>query len=332
ESPTLQLRRPSEFFAEAESEYRASGNIPTWRGELYLELHRSTFTSQLATKQGNRRTEALLRTVEYLAAYAAVTTGAPYPHAELDEIWQTTLLHQFHDILPGSSIAWVHREARATYADLEERLRALAARATDALGTHADSAQPRRLAPTAAGTWAEAPTTSAPAPAAGTEAPTTGRQTVSLSATGENLTVGPQTPLVLDNEALRAEFNSAGHVRSLRDLAGDRELLPAGQALGVVTLFRDQPVMGDAWGVDRHVLQMPKPLNRVENITATTGEDGSASVRATYTDGTSTFTLTYTLRPGAAELEMGAEVDWYTREHLLKVNLPVEVRAEHAAY
>src|SRR5699024_10144525 len=191
---------------------------------------------------------------------------------------------------------------------------------------------PFRAPPTAAATWGEAPTTSAPAPAAGTEAPTTGRQTVSLSATGENLTVGPQTPLVLDNEALRVEFNSAGHVRSLRDLAGDRELLPAGQALGVLTLFRDQPVMWDAWDVDRHVLQMPKPLNRGENITASTGEDGSASVRATYTDGTSTFTLTDTLRPGAAEWEMGAEGDWYTREHLLKEKLPVEVRAEHAAY
>src|SRR5699024_12760781 len=126
----------------------------------------------LDATQVNRRTEALLRMVEYLAAYAYVATGAAYPHAELDEIWQTTLLHQFHDILPGSSIAWVHREARATYADLEERLRALAARATEALGTQADSAQPRRLAPTATGTWADAPTTSAPAPAAGGEAPT----------------------------------------------------------------------------------------------------------------------------------------------------------------
>src|SRR5699024_9366058 len=68
EAPRLELRGPSEFFGRAEAEYRAGGRVPTWRGELYLEMHRGTFTSQLATKQGNRRTEALLRTAEYLDA------------------------------------------------------------------------------------------------------------------------------------------------------------------------------------------------------------------------------------------------------------------------
>ena len=49
-----------------------------------------------------------------MGATAAVRTGAAYPYDELDRLWKTVLLHQFHDILPGSSIAWVHREARAT--------------------------------------------------------------------------------------------------------------------------------------------------------------------------------------------------------------------------
>src|SRR5690625_6805808 len=64
-----------------------------------------------------RRSSDLLRTVEHLWAIAAVETGAAVPHHELTEIWEAVLLHQFHDILPGSSIAWVHREARATYQD-----------------------------------------------------------------------------------------------------------------------------------------------------------------------------------------------------------------------
>src|SRR5699024_1012158 len=142
----------------------------------------------LDATQVNRRTEALLRMVEYLAAYAYVATGAAYPHAELDEIWQATLLHQFHDILPGSSIAWVHREARATYADLAQRLHALAGAATHQLRTHAGSPQARRLVPTAAGTWQTAPATG-PAPVTGGAVPTTtgtstGGSVVSVSATG----------------------------------------------------------------------------------------------------------------------------------------------------
>lgn len=122
-APRVELRGPEEFFRDAEAEL--GDRAPVWAGELYLELHRGTLTSQIAMKQGNRRAEALLRTVEHLAASAAVRDGVPYPYDELDAAWQTVLLHQFHDILPGSSISWVHREARETYARLDAQLRAL---------------------------------------------------------------------------------------------------------------------------------------------------------------------------------------------------------------
>ena len=97
---------------------RSIQNPPVWVGELYLELHRATLTSQARTKQGNRRSEHLLREAELWAATAAVRAGFAYPYEELDRIWKTVLLHQFHDILPGSSIAWVHREAEKTYAEV----------------------------------------------------------------------------------------------------------------------------------------------------------------------------------------------------------------------
>ncbi|MGW3369765.1 alpha-mannosidase, partial [Streptosporangium canum] len=118
-SATVVWETPAEFFAKAEAEYAAP---PVWVGELYLELHRATLTSQAKTKQGNRRSESLLREAELWAATAAVRTGSEYPHERLDRIWKTVLLHQFHDILPGSSIAWVHREAEKTYAAVAAEL------------------------------------------------------------------------------------------------------------------------------------------------------------------------------------------------------------------
>ncbi len=118
-SATVTWETPSAFFAKAEAE---NPEPPVWVGELYLELHRATLTSQAGTKQGNRRSEHLLREAELWAATAAVRTGFSYPYADLDRIWKTVLLHQFHDILPGSSIAWVHREARATYARVADEL------------------------------------------------------------------------------------------------------------------------------------------------------------------------------------------------------------------
>src|SRR5207237_6554122 len=104
-----------------------------WSGELYLELHRGTYTSQARTKAGNRRSESLLREAELWATAAAVRVDAPYPYQQLDRLWKTVLLHQFHDILPGSSIAWVHREAEATHQRVQAELDAIIADAARAL-------------------------------------------------------------------------------------------------------------------------------------------------------------------------------------------------------
>jgi alpha-mannosidase len=117
-SPTLRIDSPAAFFSEAEAEYP---DAPVWRGEMYLELHRGTYTSQARTKQGNRRSEHLLREAELWSATATLRVGNPYPAAELKQLWELVLLQQFHDILPGSSIAWVHSDAERNYAAIAER-------------------------------------------------------------------------------------------------------------------------------------------------------------------------------------------------------------------
>jgi alpha-mannosidase len=129
-SPRVEIDSPQHFFERAEAEYP---NPPVWSGELYLEFHRGTYTSQARTKRGNRRSESLLREAELWAATASIRTGFEYPYDRLAELWQTVLLQQFHDILPGSSIAWVYRVAEAEYARVEGELERIIADATTAL-------------------------------------------------------------------------------------------------------------------------------------------------------------------------------------------------------
>jgi alpha-mannosidase len=131
-SPQVAIEAPSAFFEQASAEY--ADRAPVWAGELYLEIHRGTYTSQARTKQGNRRSEALLREVELWSATADVRGVSPYPVEELRSIWKTVLLQQFHDILPGSSIAWVHREAEENYARVIGELEGLLDGALAALG------------------------------------------------------------------------------------------------------------------------------------------------------------------------------------------------------
>jgi len=292
-APRVELRGPEDFFADAEA--GLGDQAPVWVGELYLELHRGTLTSQIAMKQGNRRAEALLRTVEYLAAAAAVRDGTPYPYEELDEAWRTVLLHQFHDILPGSSISWVHREARETYARLEQRLRALVPGNGDA---------PGRLV-----AWQVVRDQPAVPPLDQPNRPALDRP-------------GGHT---LDNGLLRADVGPDGRVRSLTDLRDGRELALDG--FGALQLFRDEPVRWDAWDLDRHVLRSPVPMTGPVTV-ETTGD----AVVVTRRHGESTFTMTYAMRPRAARLEITVEVDWQEREHLLKLSLPVTVHTMRARY
>lgn len=131
--PKVQHMSSAEFFERAREEYP---HAPVWVGELYLEKHRGTFTSQAKTKRGNREAEAALREAETWCTTAWVLGllgENGYPHELLRELWRTTLLAQFHDILPGSSIAWVYEDAEIALAQVIATARTLAAQARQAL-------------------------------------------------------------------------------------------------------------------------------------------------------------------------------------------------------
>ena len=110
--PNLVLGRARDFMASLFG--RDLTALPVWRDELYLENHRGTLTTQAKTKRGNREGEALLETAEKAASVAHVLGGG-YPVDLLTRAWELLLLNQFHDILPGSSITPVFRDAEADH-------------------------------------------------------------------------------------------------------------------------------------------------------------------------------------------------------------------------
>ncbi|MFE9357630.1 alpha-mannosidase [Streptomyces olivaceoviridis] len=298
---------PRTFFEKAEAEYPEP---PVWVGELYLELHRATLTSQAKTKQGNRRSEHLLREAELWAATAAVRAGFPYPYEELDRIWKTVLLHQFHDILPGSSIAWVHREARATYERIAGELNAII-----------DGAQ-RALA--GEGTT-ELVFNSAPHERAGVVA---GGATAPARTGATALAPRQDGGFVLDNGLLRIEIDARGLVVSAYDIAAERETVAPGRAANLLQLHPDFPNMWDAWDVDEFYRNTVTDLTGTESVTA--GEDG-ASVQVVRAFGDSRVTQVLSLPPGEQRLVVDTEVDWHETEKFLKLAFPLDLHAERYA-
>ena len=114
--PDLKMGLVADFYEQIPTAHSVRGvpgvpGVPTWVGEQYLEYHRATFTTQAKVKLLHRQLEHALVEAETAAALAFVWDGRSYPVEQLTSLWQTLLLHQFHDILPGSSIHSVYEAA-----------------------------------------------------------------------------------------------------------------------------------------------------------------------------------------------------------------------------
>lgn len=103
-----------------EKNLKDNKSLSKWDGELYLEMHRGTFTTKSKMKRYNRQLEYKLREAEILSTLRHLK-GEEYPHGEIRDIYKKLLINQFHDILPGSHITPVYRDAMADYKEIEEK-------------------------------------------------------------------------------------------------------------------------------------------------------------------------------------------------------------------
>ena len=313
-SPTVELSTPQRFFEAAEAEHPSP---PVWSGELYLEFHRGTYTSQARTKRGNRRSERLLREAELWAATAAVRNAAPYPYAELDQAWRTVLLLQFHDILPGTSIAWVHQEAERRHARTAHALTGLIDEAVRAIA----GSGPARLRLNAG------PYALDGVPALGADADGDTAQPGYAAAVIERTAAG----IVLRNDHLSVTIDADGLIPSLHDILADRELIPAGSRGNLLQLHRDTPTKWDAWDIDLHHRRTVTDLTAAATVEISVESDELVGVRVVRTFGHSRVEQHLTLRAGAPSLDLRLVIDWHERQKLLRLVFPFDVHADRAA-
>ncbi|MCL2214332.1 MAG: alpha-mannosidase [Treponema sp.] len=116
-APSVRFATARQYFDELYEKLKDNKKLPKWTGELYFEYHRGTYTSMARNKRSNRKCEFLLQDLEFISVLA---NDLPYPKPALDEMWETLLLNQFHDILPGSSIKEVYDVTKREYAELHE--------------------------------------------------------------------------------------------------------------------------------------------------------------------------------------------------------------------
>jgi alpha-mannosidase len=327
--PRTRLSTSEAFFAELEG---GEADLPVVVGELYLEYHRGTYTSQAAVKRGNRRAEAALHDAEFLAAAAARARGEAYPAAELGALWRLLLLNQFHDILPGSSIGEVYEESRGQLAAVVAGADRIA-QAAAAVVAGADGAAPGAVVPVNTIGVPRAEVTAAPGGRlVFATAPPYGPGAVAdppAAATAREEAGG----FVLDNGRLRARLGRDGTLTSLLVLGGGAEREALSGPANVLELYEDRPVDYDAWDIDPSHLETGRPGPGAHAAELRSAGPLRAAVRFTHALGAgSTLTQEVRLDAGAAALVLHTRVDWHERHTLLKVAFGVAVRATRATY
>ncbi|SDY53520.1 alpha-mannosidase [Herbiconiux ginsengi] len=326
--PRVRIETPEEFFDTARAELPSPAR---WFGELYLELHRGTLTSQAAMKRGNRRSEHLLREAELWAATAAVRTGLPYPVAALREAWQTVLLQQFHDILPGSSIAWVHREARERYAEVAAVLEGVIATSLEALANETPEEQIDGAHPGSTPVvFNPRPHAVDGVPAGGAAVPQRAHDDARVSAASD------AWGWILENDLVRVRIDASGSIVSVVTLADGREAIAPGGRANLLQLHDDKPVQWDAWDLDSYYRNTVRDLDLLDGVELDGGSPQApgahATVRVRRSFGASTVEQEITLRAGSADIELVTRLDWQEREKILKLAFPIDVHAERARF
>lgn len=358
--PRVEQEFARHFFQRAAEEAK---DLPVWVGELYLELHRGTYTTQAKNKWLNRRCEFLLRDAEFYASLCPDGLSS-YPASALDRCWKLVLLNQFHDVIPGSSIGWVYEDSRKQYAEVMETGERLVEQALHTLNARIDTQALQR--PVVVWNSLSRPhfdVVSLPVEEGMpqsvvdsdgfrypvqvveeggqkkllfvAEAPPHGYAVYDLSdeAPGEapltQVSVGDRH---LENGLIRVALDDNGLLTSVYDKQRGREVLVPGQKANVLQLFDDHPISSDAWDVDLFYAEAGRDLVEAESIRVVESGPVRGAIEVVRRFGQSTVRQQIRLVAHSARVDFVTEVDWHESHKLLKASFPVNIHAQRATF
>lgn len=335
--PRLRFSRVHDFFEEASAQ--DSERLDHWVGELYLELHRGVYTSQGRTKSLHRRAERDLVAAETLRSMCHLL-GGPLP-ASLEPYWRKLMINQFHDILPGSSIADVHEQAERELSELivsaadltrhaideiEERI--VPAGDTPAVLVINPDLSPRplrMLSPTplpgaqaVEDGWVLCQDASMPPLCASVIVPASLSESVSV------------TDRTLENRLVRVEFSDDGTISSLFDKRARREAL-AGPGNQIVA-FRDQPRFFDAWDIEADYEQFGMQALPFAPMVVVEAGPVRGALKICRRVANTTIIQHVRLWANSARLDFDTLIDCRDRQLMCKAIFPLAVRSDHATF
>lgn len=321
--PVANYKHVGDYLQEVYKKAKASKYTPKWVGELYLEYHRGTYTSQAKNKRNNRKTEFLLSNVETTSAMSGLLTGYPYKKEEINSHWETALVNQFHDIIPGSSIREVYDVTDVEYANTFKFGKEVVTGALNAI---------------AKGVKGKGVLVYNPNPFKYTglveyngknylvkDIPSKGYKVVDLVNTVSSVVA---TDYLLENDFTKVVFDKDFNIISVYDKKADREVLKEGRKIKY-TAYEDFNFLYDAWEISKFYTEKFYDVDDVisHEIVSENCRKGIKVVRKFLN---STITETVYLSDVDGLVTFENDIDWCTHHVLLKKEFPIEMNTDKA--
>lgn len=335
-----------------------SKNLPTYNDELYFEYHRGTYTSQANNKKNNRKSELALRDAELLSVVAK-SYGEKYPKEELVKTWETVLLNQFHDCIPGSSITEVYKDSAKHYEEILGTTKAIIDKTLKLIASKANTE--------GAGTPIFVYNTLSHDRSDVVEVEWTGKKDiVVVNAEGDVIPCqieGNKLVFVTDEIPSMAydvyfvkegkyeeenpfDFNGKlvstpyyeiginpdGTIGAIWDNECDRNVLPQMARANVLQLFEDKPTDYDAWELEHDIENRKKEFKKIEGPTLIENGLVRMVIRTKYATEKSTLTQDMIVYANKPTIDFKTKVDWHEDHTLLKTAFPVDIRSSKATY
>lgn len=354
--PNVKTGKAGEYFKSLREKVENTDEyVHTWDGELYLEYHRGTYTSQAYTKMMNRRLEFLYRETEWLGTIAALNNNdfGVYPSTNLTKGWKTILRHQFHDIIPGSSITEVYEDTKVEYKEAEqialkeqENFKSSLVKENENTWTVINNAN-----------WSRSEVVEIESELEGNFYDNEGNE---LKAQRENnkyiVEVKSIDGLGFKTIALKAEevknceeafevvengintpyynlrWNNVGQLTSIFDKENNREVLAKNQRGNVLQMFEDKPMAHEAWDIDIFYQEKMREVTDLRSVEVVENGNLKAVVRFNYKYMNTTINQDMVVYKNDRRIDFVTNVDWREKKQLLKVAFPVDIRSTVATY
>ncbi len=343
-APRVRFGSARDFFHRLAKHY---DEVPTWVGELYLELHRGTLTTQAFVKWANRRLEHKLRALEMLCSCLPVDR---YPQKSLDDIWKTVLINQFHDIIPGSSIWRVYRLVDEQYREalslcdniMTDVASKLLERNEDCITLFNSLHYRYEGAVLLPAEWSHCTVKDANGNVLSSQiendqlivqvnvAPYSFMTLTKVVSNARPLLQAKR--LVLDNELVRYEFTEQGTLCRCFDKETGREIIPPDQPGNVLTLYEDRPNDWDAWDIDAFYRDAVLENAIVVKAESLPSGDVRQGLFFRYRIGQSQIDQRVYLGRSSKRLDFETVVDWHEKHRMLRVAFPVTVQTDQATF